>query len=662
MTPSPLDSHRAGIDDVDRRILELLAERRRLVTDIAAEKVQNGLAFHDAEREERLLAERVAVAREYGLDAGVVVRLWEQILDDSLRVQLDLVGERRLAGRVRRVTFQGAPGAFSHVAARRLFGDEGVEFAGTTTFADAVAEVGKGRADAAVLPVENSTSGSIVEVYDLLIANDLAVTGEVRLPVAHRLIGLPGASLDGIARVLAHPQAVAQCSDFLRGLGAEVVYSWDTAGAAEEVRLLGDPSVAAVAAEEAALSRGLHVLHPSITDRPDNFTRFLAVSRARIDVTPGVPVKTTIVLSVGNEPGSLMEVLAEFAREGIPLVKLESRPNPDDPWEETFILDFEGNVSDEAVVRALEGVGRKARFMRVLGSYPSSDLRPHRRRLLAPPATGVVPEESPATTIRDVGVPKLARRAGTGDTVVEVAGVRIGGDADPVLIAGPCAVENRAQVMECARATREAGGSVLRGGCFKPRTSPYSFQGLGFEALELLAEAGRAHGLPVVTEVLAPEHVAPMAEVADVLQIGTRNMQNFALLSAVGKVRKPVLLKRGMSATIEEFLQAAEYILAEGNRQVILCERGIRTFETATRSTLDVAAVPVLRQLTHLPVIVDPSHAAGVRPLVIPLGRAGLAAGAHGLMVEIHPRPEEALSDGPQALLPSELHLLGFAR
>lgn len=203
---------------------------------------------------------------------------------------------------------------------------------------------------------------------------------------------------------------------------------------------------------------------------------------------------------------------------------------------------------------------------------------------------------------------------------------------------------------------------MLRGGCFKPRTSPYSFQGLGFEALELLAEAGRAHGLPVVTEVLAPEHVAPMAEVADVLQIGTRNMQNFALLSAVGKVRKPVLLKRGMSATIEEFLQAAEYILAEGNRQVILCERGIRTFETATRSTLDVAAVPVLRQLTHLPVIVDPSHAAGVRPLVIPLGRAGLAAGAHGLMVEIHPRPEEALSDGPQALLPSELHLLGFAR
>lgn len=657
MSDSPLDPHRAGIDAVDQQILQLLAERRRLVTDIAAAKVQKGLEFHDPAREDRLLAERVAVAREYGLDAGVVVRLWEQILDDSLRVQLTLAGERRLRGRVRSVSYQGAPGAFSHVAARRMFGEDGVEFMGAPTFADAIARVKKGRADAAVLPVENTTAGSIVEVYDLLIANDLAVTGEVRLPVAHRLVGLPGSTLDGITRVLAHPQAVAQCSGFLRGLGAEVVYSWDTAGAAEEVRESGDPSIAAVAGEEAALERGLHVLHPSITDRPDNFTRFLSVAPQRIEVEPGIPTKTSVVLSVGNEPGSLLAILAEFGREGIPLVKLESRPNPDDPWEETFILDFEGNETDEAPSRALDGVGRKARFMRVLGSYPSSDLRPHKRKpVVSPREHGGTPAEMPAAL--EVSVPKLARRNGAGDTVVEVGGVAIGGDRDPVLIAGPCAVESRQQVMDCARATRDAGGSLLRGGCFKPRTSPYSFQGLGFEALEMLAEAGKAHGLPIVTEVLSPEHVGPMSEVADVLQIGARNMQNFALLSAVGKVRRPVLLKRGMSATIEEFLQAAEYVLAEGNRQVILCERGIRTFETSTRNTLDLAAVPVLRQLTHLPVIVDPSHAAGSRSLVVPLGRAALAAGAHGLMVEVHPNPAEALSDGPQALLPSDLELL----
>jgi chorismate mutase/prephenate dehydratase len=656
-TASPLESHRAGIDAVDRQILELLAERRRLTTDIASAKLNNGLAFHDIEREERLLAERVATARELGLDPGVVVRLWEQILDDSLRMQLDMVGTRRQ--RVRKVAFQGAPGAFSHLAARRMFGEEGVEFVGLPTFADAVEAVEKGRADAAVLPVENTTSGSIVEVYDLLIERDLAVTGEVKLPVAHRLLGLEGATLDGIRRVLAHPQAVAQCAGFLRGLGAEIVYSWDTAGAAEDVIALGDPSVAAVASEEAAQIRGLQVLAPSITDRPDNFTRFLAISKQKLSVQEGIPTKTTVVLSVGNEPGSLLQVLAEFGREAISLVKLESRPNPDDPWEETFILDFEGNEADEAVARALDGVGRKARFMRVLGSYPSSDLRPHRRRPVAKPAADAPQAEMPAPSVRNVSVPKLARRNGAGDTVVEVGGVAIGGNNPPVLIAGPCAVESREQVMECARATREAGGVMLRGGCFKPRTSPYSFQGLGFEGLELLAEAGRAHGLPIVTEVLSPEQVGPVAEVADVLQIGARNMQNFALLSAVGKIRKPVLLKRGMSATIEEFLAAAEYVLAAGNRQVILCERGIRTFETATRNTLDVAAVPVLRELTHLPVVVDPSHAAGTRSLVVPLGRAGLAAGAHGLLVEIHPKPEEALSDGPQALLPEELTLFG---
>ena len=227
--------------------------------------------------------------------------------------------------------------------------------------------------------------------------------------------------------------------------------------------------------------------------------------------------------------------------------------------------------------------------------------------------------------------------------------VRLG--EDPlVVIAGPCAVESWDQVMAAARAVKESGGRMLRGGCFKPRTSPYSFQGLGFEGLEMLAEAGKAFGLPIVTEVTSPEDVPAVAASADVLQIGTRNMQNFSLLSAVGRSHRPVMLKRGMSSSLDEWLQAAEYILAEGNQQVFLCERGIRTFETSTRNTLDLSAVPVLMQRTHLPVIVDPSHAAGERSLVGPLAGAAVAVGAHGIMVEIHPDPEAALSDGPQSL------------
>jgi 3-deoxy-7-phosphoheptulonate synthase len=237
----------------------------------------------------------------------------------------------------------------------------------------------------------------------------------------------------------------------------------------------------------------------------------------------------------------------------------------------------------------------------------------------------------------------------TENTVIDVRGVKIGGD-DFFVIAGPCAVESFDQVMAAAAAAKAAGATILRGGCFKPRTSPYSFQGLGYEGLEMLAEAGRIHDMPIVTEVPAPEEVERMSETSDILQIGARNMQNFTLLSEVGRSSRPVMLKRGMSASLDEWLQAAEYILDAGNQQVFLCERGIRTFETSTRNTLDVAAVPVLKQRTHLPVIVDPSHAAGDRQLVIPLALAGQAVGAHGLMVEIHPNPAEAKSDGPQSL------------
>jgi 3-deoxy-7-phosphoheptulonate synthase len=232
-------------------------------------------------------------------------------------------------------------------------------------------------------------------------------------------------------------------------------------------------------------------------------------------------------------------------------------------------------------------------------------------------------------------------------------GVRIG-EQGIVVIAGPCSVEDRSLLLEVAHAVREAGGHALRGGAYKPRTSPYSFQGLGERGLEMLAEARQQTGLPIVTEVMAPEQVDLVATYADVLQIGARNMQNYALLHAAGSSQQPVLLKRGISATIEELLMAAEYILSHGNRRVILCERGIRTFENSTRNTTDINAVPVLKALTHLPVIVDPSHSTGYVQYVTAIARAAVAAGADGLIVEVHPRPEEALSDGGQSLRPEQ--------
>lgn len=248
------------------------------------------------------------------------------------------------------------------------------------------------------------------------------------------------------------------------------------------------------------------------------------------------------------------------------------------------------------------------------------------------------------------------------DTVVDVDGVRVGGP-EVVVMAGPCAVESEEQIHQSAQAVAQAGARILRGGAFKPRSSPYSFQGLGEEGLRLMREAADANDLKVVTEVMRPSQIDVVGRYGHIFQIGARNMQNFPLLKEVGRTRMPILLKRGMSATIEEWLMSAEYVMAEGNSNVILCERGIRTFETATRNTLDLSAVPVVKKQSHLPIIVDPSHGTGLRDKVLPMARAGIAAGADGLMIEAHPNPPQALSDGPQSLfLPEFAELMQQVR
>ncbi|MDD5468247.1 MAG: 3-deoxy-7-phosphoheptulonate synthase [Anaerolineales bacterium] len=302
----------------------------------------------------------------------------------------------------------------------------------------------------------------------------------------------------------------------------------------------------------------------------------------------------------------------------------------------------------DAVVGRVQELGLRAHLSQgeercVIGAI--GDGRPVVKELfnLFPGVDRVVPISRPF---------KLASREfSPRNSVFNLDGIQIGGEG-VVIIAGPCAVESRAQLLEAAHAVKEAGAHALRGGAFKPRTSPYTFQGLGEDALDILAEARQETGLPVVTEVMSPEQVPLVARYADVLQIGARNMQNYALLHAAGESQHPVLLKRGMMATIEELLMAAEYILSHGNRRVILCERGIRTFESATRNTTDINAFPVLKELTHLPVILDPSHSTGNWEYVASIARAGIAAGADGLIVEVHPNPEQALSDGGQSLKP----------
>ena len=322
-----------------------------------------------------------------------------------------------------------------------------------------------------------------------------------------------------------------------------------------------------------------------------------------------------------------------------------------------MVITMSPHASEDELNHVIERVnecGYKAHVIRgasrtVIGAVGSNGRRNEIEALRAAPGVeSVVPIVQPFKLV--------SRELRSERTIVSVGGVRIGG-RDAVVMAGPCSVESREQLFETARAVRLSGASLLRGGAYKPRTSPYDFQGLGLDALRLLQEAGNETGLPVVTEVMSETDVELVAEYADMLQVGARNMQNFALLRRLAHTPRPVLLKRGPSATIKEWLLAAEYLLAGGNPNVVLCERGIKTFETEMRNTLDLAAVALVREVSHLPVVVDPSHATGRRDLVPAAARAALAIGADGLMVEVHPCPERALSDGPQSL-----DLEGFAR
>jgi 3-deoxy-7-phosphoheptulonate synthase len=311
---------------------------------------------------------------------------------------------------------------------------------------------------------------------------------------------------------------------------------------------------------------------------------------------------------------------------------------------------MKSNATEEQIQEVCESIrryGYKPHLIRgeervVIGAVGHGDNKDHLQNLRSVPGVAdVVPILQPYKIV--------SRELKPQKSIIRVGDTEIGGNQF-IVMAGPCSVETREQLMETAEAVKKAGAQVLRGGAYKPRTSPYDFQGLEVEGLKLLAEARERTGLKIVTEVVTTEDTDIVAEYSDILQVGARNMQNFALLKRLGRVQKPVLLKRGMSSTIKELLLSAEYIATHGNDQVILCERGIRTFETATRNTLDLAAVPLLSELSHLPVIVDPSHGTGRRSLVQPMAKAAIAIGADGVIIEVHPRPQEAWSDGPQSL------------
>jgi chorismate mutase/prephenate dehydratase len=665
---------RQDLDEVDGGIVRLIAQRHEIITAIATVKEHGDAGIQDTDRERQVLEGVAAAAAELGVSASLVRRIFRELISDSVAQQA-----RRLngdtGGRVR-VAFQGVAHAYSDAAAQKYLAGRGLEghLTGYRTFREAAGALLSGAADLAVLPIENTTAGSINEVYALLREHELFIVGEETWKVDHCLAAVAEVPLSALTRILSHPQGLEQCSQFLQSVPQAVPTSYfDTAEAMRAVAAEGDPGAAAIASVDAAAAYGLVVLRHNISDRADNYTRFVVLSRTPAAVDLRIPCKTSLIVVTRHEEGALLRCLEVLSGSGHSMTKLESRPRPGRPWEYLFFIDIEGNAADPRTEAALDELRAAALFVKVLGSYPAKALRSPAR---AGDLTGAQPGEdqrgkgepqaqAPAEMLEAVAAtPKPAvgrsrhyklvdRAARKSDTLIGVGDLLIGGDGF-VVMAGPCSVESEEQITTTARFVAEHGAHVLRGGVFKPRTSPYSFQGLGWDGLDLLVAAGREAGLPVITEVMAVDQVPRMAAAADILQVGARNMQNFDLLRELGKVDRPVLLKRGLSSTIEEWLAAAEYVVAQGNQQVILCERGIRTFESATRNTLDLSAVVVVRERSHLPVIVDPSHGTGSRPYVAPMAWAARAAGAHGLLVEVHPEPATALSDAEQSLSPPE--------
>ena len=663
---------RKNIEEVDRELVRLIAERMKVVREIGEIKGDDDAAsLCDPDREREVLATWTRDAEAQGVSGYFAGRILKEILNYSRRAQERYIDRQdgRERPRVTRVGYQGIGASYSDLTITKLFATRDVtqlERKGFDTFTAAIDALERGEIEYALLPAENTISGSIVEVTELLARRSLAVVDEEICAVDHCLAALPGADEGALRSIRSHPVALQQCQRILLEMKGCLSEVWpDTAAAAHSVADKGDATIGAICSEEAAERFGLRVLRRRIADQPKNLTRFLLIAKDHESCDARLRCKTSLVVTVRHEHGALASCLNAFARQDVNLTRIESRPQPEASWEYLFFIDAEGHVESEGLAAALEELRSHTNHIRLLGCYPLRTINDKHLDAPSPTVSKATPPPEKTKAVESVsaapvskpkpgGPPLCTLREDGSRSVVHVGNVAIG-PGRFTLIAGPCAVESRQQIQEAAAFVKDSGGLILRGGAFKPRSSPYSFQGLGFEGLELLVEAGENYELPVVTEVLRPEDVVPIAARAHMLQVGARNMQNFSLLKELGRVDRPVLLKRGMSATVKELLQAAEYIMAGGNQRVVLCERGIRTFETSTRATLDLSAVPVLKKLTHLPVIVDPSHAAGIRDLVTPLAVAAAAVGADGLIVETHPNPEEALCDKDQALTPEDL-------
>src|SRR6201996_1462069 len=503
---------RRNLDDVDTGIVGLIAQRMRLITEIGQLKQHGTSAIQDADRERKVLAGVEDVATDLGVSASLVRRIFRELISESVARQASRLNGPA-AGQLR-VAFQGSVHSFSDAAARKHLAGQGAAAQGAAgdpvgygTAREVAAALLAGEGGLALLPIENTSAGSINEVYGLLREHELFIVGEETGKADYCLAGVRDVPLSSLSRILAPPEGLEQCARFLQSLPTAVPTSYfDTAGPMAAVAAAGDPSVAAIGSAEAAEAQGLTVLRHGITDSEDNYTRFVVLATAAAPVDSRIACKTSVILSTRHEEGALLSCLEILSSSGHSMTKLESRPRPGRPWEYLFFLDFEGNVAEPRTTAALDELRLAAQYLKVLGSYPAKVLRqPARPGSLPDAAEPEAPAETLEAVVAQQAPPAqrsgkhllVARASRAADTVVQVGDLLVGGDGFTVM-AGPCSVESPEQIAATAKFVRDHGAHVLRGGVFKPRTSPYAFQGLGWQGLDLLVAAGRETGLPVI--------------------------------------------------------------------------------------------------------------------------------------------------------------------
>ncbi|MEM9070330.1 MAG: prephenate dehydratase domain-containing protein [Myxococcota bacterium] len=583
-----LKALRDRLDKVDRRFLEALAERQEIVSEVARLKSGGATVIRDASREEALLGRLVDLGRELGLDAHLVTRVFREVLDHSLRLQHERIAAAANPGspqRTLRVGYQGGEGAFSHQCAMTHFAvrDAAIEYVGHGGFRPMLEALQDGDLDYAVLPIENTTAGSINESYDLLAEMDLHLVGEEAFRVEHCLIGFPDANLGDLQRIISHPVALAQCGRLLAELGCRAEAFEDTALAVAKVAVDGDATQAAIASATAAEIHGLTILRRGVQDQRSNFTRMVVVAREASQFDLRIPCKVSLMFATRHEEGALAKAVAVLAQHGLNLTKLESRPRPNAPWEYRFYLDFEGNLANTEVAAALSQLASHTSYLRVLGCYPTrtadaaQPAEPRRRPQVAPPVASV----------RRIGSLTLGDR--------------------PRIFAGPAKTTDTTGV---GSRVRNAGGDALWIAHLDNRD----------DSLRKRWEStGEEAGLPIVLGVSRREDVREFARVADLLVVDGTGMHDRALLTEVGRTDRAVALTRAPHSSVHEWLESAETIRAAGNGQVILLDAGVQAHG---RRAPDLSAIPELSR--KFAVIVDVSDASDP----VAMGRTAVSAGA----------------------------------